>query len=61
MRAKLRSEAKRLVESMPTKDHKRKGMENTLLRVLLRGLPKDDEIHRILGILPQAADSFEQT
>ena len=61
LRAKLRSEAKRLVESMPTKDHKRKGIEDTLLRVLFRGLPKDDEIHRILGILTQAADSFEQT
>ncbi len=61
LRDKLRSEAKRLVESMPTKDHKRKGIEDTLLRVLFRGLPKDDEIHRILGILTQAADSFEQT
>ena len=38
---------------MPTKDHKRKGIEDTLLRVLFRGLPKDDEIHRILGILTQ--------
>ena len=61
LRIKLRSEAKRLVESMPTKNHKRKGIEDTLLRVVLRGLPKDDEIHRILGILTQAADSFEQT
>ena len=46
---------------MPTKDHKRKGIEDTLLRVLFRGLPKDDEIHRILGIITQAADLFEQT
>jgi len=60
LRDKLRSEAKRLVQSMPTKDHKRKGIEETLLRVLFRGLPKDDEIHRILGILTQAADSFEK-
>ena len=36
LRDKLRSEAKRLVESMPTKDHKRKGIEDTLLRVLFR-------------------------
>ena len=60
LRDKLRSEAKRLVQSMPTKDHKRKGIEETLLRVLFRGLPKDDEIHRILGILTMAADSFEK-
>ena len=45
LRSKLRSEIKRLVESMPTKEHKRKGIEETLLRVILRGLPKDDEIH----------------
>ena len=61
LRAQLRSETKRLVESMPTKDHKRKGIESTLLRVIFRGLPKDDEIHRILGIITQAADSFEQS
>ena len=61
LRAKLRSEIERLIDAMPTKDHKRKGMENTLLRVLFRGLPKDDEIHRILGIVTQAADLFEQT
>ena len=60
LRDKLRSEAKRLVESMPTKEHKRKGIEDTLLRVLFRGLPKDDEIHRILGIITKAADLFEQ-
>ena len=61
LRDKLRSEAKRLVESMPTKEHKRKGIEETLLRVLFRGLPKDDEVHRILGIITKAADSFEQS
>ena len=61
LRAKLRSEIETLIAAMPTKDHKRKGMENTLLRVLFRGLPKDDEIHRILGIVTQAADLFEQT
>tara|TARA_B100000686_G_C16797482_1_gene983497 strand:+ start:3087 stop:3857 length:771 start_codon:yes stop_codon:yes gene_type:complete len=60
LRDKLRSEAKRLVKAMPTKEHKRKGIEETLLRVILRGLPKDDEIHRILGVLTDAADSFER-
>tara|TARA_B100000029_G_scaffold456842_1_gene485157 strand:+ start:5401 stop:6171 length:771 start_codon:yes stop_codon:yes gene_type:complete len=60
LRDKLRSEAKRLVEAMPTKEHKRKGIEETLLRVILRGLPKDDEVHRILGVLREAADSFER-
>ena len=47
------------MQLIPTKDHKRQGMDETLVRVIMRGLPKDDEIHRILGILSAAADSFE--
>jgi len=59
LRDKLRFEVRRLVESMPTKDHKRKGIEETMLRVILRGLPKDDEIHRIIGVIALSADSFD--
>ena len=60
LRRRLREEVNRLVQSIPTKDHKRQGMDETLVRVIMRGLPKDDEIHRILGILSAAADSFER-
>jgi len=60
LRRRLREEVTRLVRSIPTKEHKRQGMEETLVRVIMRGLPKDDEIHRILGILSAAADSFEE-
>jgi hypothetical protein len=35
-------------------------MDETLVRVIMRGLPKDDEIHRVLGILSASADSFEE-
>ena len=61
LRRTLREEVSRLVQLIPTKDHKRQGMEETLVRVIMRGLPKDDEIHRILGILSAAADSFEES
>ena len=44
---------------MPAKEHRRKGIEETLVRVILRGVPKDDEIHRLLGVISEAADSFE--
>ena len=44
---------------MPTKEHKRKGIEETLFRVIMRGLPKDDEMHRLLGVISDAANSFE--
>jgi len=42
------------------KEHKRKGIEETLVRVIMRGLPKDDEIHRLLGVITEAADAFEK-
>ena len=59
LRNTFRSEVSRLVENMPTKEHKRKGIEESLIRVIMRGLPKDDEIHRLLGVISEAADSFE--
>ena len=43
---------------IPAKSHSKKGIEETLFRVILRGLPKDDEIHRILGVIKSANDSF---
>ena len=60
LRNALRYEVYRLVESMSTKDHKRKGIEETLVRVIMRGLKKDDEIHRLLGVITEAADAFEE-
>ena len=41
LRRILREEATRLVQLIPTKDHKRQGMDETLVRVIMRGLPKD--------------------
>ena len=61
LRNTLRSEVSRLVESMPAKEHKRKGIEETLVRVIMRGLPKDDEILRLLGVISEAADAFESS
>ena len=59
LRDAFRFEVSRLVESIPAKDHKRRGIEETLVRVIMRGLPKDDEIHRLLGVISEAADAFE--
>ena len=58
---RLRDEITRLTRNMPAKEHRRKGIEETLVRVIMRGLPKDDEIHRLLGVISQAADSFEDS
>ena len=59
LRRVLRSEVSRLVRNMPTKEHKKQGIEETIIRVIMRGLPKNDEIHRLLGVISQAADSFD--
>ena len=47
----LRNEITRLSELIPTIDFRRSGIDETLQRVILRGLPKDDEIHRLLGVI----------
>ncbi len=60
LRRRFKSEVKRLVASMPTRDHRRRGIEETLLRVIMRGLPKGDEIHRLLAVVGEAADAFER-
>ena len=61
LRARMREEIARLSRNIPTKEHRRKGIEETLVRVIMRGLPKDAEIHRLLGVLSQAADAFEDS
>ena len=61
LRMRLREEITRLTQNMPAKEHRRKGIEETLVRVIMRGLPKDDEIHRLLGVISEAADSFEHS
>ena len=58
LREKFRTEVNRLVRAIPTKEHKRRGIEETLIRVVMRGLPKDDEMHRLIGVFSEAADSF---
>jgi len=59
LRKKLRLEISRLAQAIPTKDHKRQGIEETLTRVIMRGLPKDDEVHRILDVISKSAEIFE--
>jgi hypothetical protein len=44
---------------VPVPENKRNGIEETLTRVILRGMPKDDEISRILGVINKATQAFE--
>ena len=49
----------RLAQAVPVPENKRNGIEETLTRVILRGMPKDDEISRILGVINKATQAFE--
>mgnify|MGYP000184491166 CR=1 FL=1 len=60
LRRKLKSEIGKLVESLPTKEHKRKGIEETLMRVIMRGLPKNDEIHRLIGVISMSTEALSE-
>ena len=59
LRKQLREEIHKLSQVLPAKSHSKKGIEETLFRVILRGLPKDDEIHRILGVIKSASKSLK--
>ncbi len=59
LRKQLREEIHKLCQVMPAKSHSKKGIEETLYRVILRGMPKDDEIHRILGVIKTSSKSFK--
>ena len=58
LKARFRQEVARLVSNVPLQEHKKRSIEDTMNRIVLRGLPKDEEISRILGLITASADSF---
>jgi len=49
-----------LAEIVNVQEHKRAGIAETLKRVIMRGMPLDDEAHRILGVMKQSRDALEK-
>ena len=47
-----------LSEAVSIDDGKRKGVAETLKRTIMRGMPLDDEAHRLLGVLIQSRDAL---
>lgn len=45
-----------LAAILHVQEHKRPGIAETLKRVILRGMPLDDEAHRILGVMKESRD-----
>ena len=60
LRRQFRDDVRRLSQAVPVPENKRNGIEETLTRVILRGMPKDDEISRILGVINKATQAFEE-
>ncbi len=58
LKARFRQEVARLVSNIPLQEHKKRSIEDTMNRIVLRGLPKDEEISRILALITASADSF---
>jgi TrmH family RNA methyltransferase len=50
-----------LAAAVTVREHKRQGIAETLKRVIMRGMPLDDEAHRILGVMIQARDALQET
>ena len=50
-----------LAEKLIVQEHKRPGIAETLKRVIMRGMPLDDEAHRIIGVMKQSRDSLRQS
>jgi tRNA C32,U32 (ribose-2'-O)-methylase TrmJ len=60
LRRQFRADVRRLAQVISVPENKRNGIEETLTRVILRGMPKDDEISRILGVINKATQAFEE-
>ena len=58
LRSRFRDEVSRLVGNSPIQEHKKKSSEDTLNRIVMKGMPKDDEITRILSLITASADSL---
>ena len=48
------------MSNIPLQNHKKKSIEDTINRIVMRGLPKDEEISRILSVVTASADSFDR-
>ncbi len=60
LRKRFREEVGRLSQTVPTQEHRRRSIEDTLIRVVMRGLPKEEEISRIISVITAAADALEE-
>ena len=59
LRREIRSRAEEIAAAAAQRDDQIKSAADTLSRVILRGIPTDDEAHSILGILAAASKSMQ--
>ncbi|MEC9090141.1 MAG: TrmJ/YjtD family RNA methyltransferase [Candidatus Thermoplasmatota archaeon] len=59
LRREIRNRAEEIAASAAQRDDQIKSAADTLSRVILRGIPTDDEAHRLLGLLNTAAKAMQ--
>ena len=59
LRRMLHEVCDELSESISVDEGKRQGVAETLKRTIMRGMPLDDEAHRLLGVLIQSRDALK--
>ncbi len=60
LRREIRSRAEEIAAAAAQRDDQIKSAVDTLSRVILRGIPTDDEAHRLLGLLNAAAKAMSE-
>ncbi|MBT4059482.1 MAG: RNA methyltransferase [Euryarchaeota archaeon] len=60
LRRMVHTLSEELAQVVNVQEHKRPGISDTLKRVIMRGMPLDDEAHRILGVMKQSRDALRE-
>ena len=61
LKREIRRRAEEIAQASGKRDDQIQSPEDTLSRVILRGMPTDDEAHRLLGILDAASKSMQDS
>ena len=59
LKREIRRRAEELAEVSGKREDQKVSAADTLSRVILRGMPTNDEAHRLLGLLSEASEAMQ--
>ncbi len=59
LKREIRRRAEEIANASDKRDDQKLSAADTLSRVILRGMPTDDEAHRLLGLLDEATKAMQ--